>query len=74
MDFCAVVERVLALLLGMDDVESEGLVGMTFPDVRTLRTRGGTPRPSESSNELRMKSFRGIAPRRLGLDTRRRMG
>jgi hypothetical protein len=74
MDFYAVVEQVLALRLGMDEVESEGLVGMTFPDGRTLRSRGVTPRPSGSSNERRMESFRGIAPRRLGLDTRRRMG
>jgi hypothetical protein len=60
--------------LGVDGVESGGLVGRAFPDVRTLRTQGGTPRPSVSSNERRMKACRGIAPRSLGLDTRRRMG
>ena len=74
MDCYAVVGQVLALLLGMGDVESEGLVGMTFPDVRALRTRGCTPRQSESSGECRMKAFRGMAQLPLGLDTRRRMG
>jgi hypothetical protein len=60
--------------LGMDGVEPEGLAGRTFPDMRTLRTRGETPRPSEFSNASRMKAFCGIAQRLPGLDTRRRMG